>query len=850
MLVRFFADGRFGMLMGILLILVAVYMLIVSISYFAQGAEDQSIVSQNDYATIVEKGEEIGNAGGPLGAFVSHLLLSRWMGLGSFILIFYVGALGVSLVKLKKSRFWPLTFKCLMSAITLSVLTGFLTIGMTSYSYWGGEHGYYVNHLVMTHAGIWGVIGLNILLVAAVVLIFLVEIKMAISAYRRRMQRRREKLERKRALAEARRREAQQRLTPDPIPTQLDNIETHIHPVETVASTPAPGPIAPEPTPAMQSTTVAPGPSTVVNDQSASELDNASSQEEAPLIDATEVKAPEIKPVVEPTPTPSAEQKVEEEAPQPIEQKEVELVLNVAEIEEAPADAQKPDFYDPTAELSHFHGPSIDLLKEYQLKTNNVDIEEQEENKDRITRTLNSYGIEISHIEATVGPTITLYEIIPAEGVRINKIKNLEDDIALSLSALGIRIIAPMPGKGTIGIEVPNRDPQMVPIRNVLSSRKFIESKAALPMAMGFTISNDVYMADLAKLPHLLVAGATGMGKSVGLNTIIASLLYSKHPAELKFVLIDPKMVEFSLYKSLEHHYLAKLPDEEEPIVTDINKAVPTLNSLVAEMEARYLLLKDANVREIKEYNEKFTQRRLNPAHHRYLPYIVVIIDEFADLIMNIGRDVEKPIALIAQKARAVGIHIILATQRPSTNIITGVIKANFPGRIAFRVAQMTDSRTIIDRPGANQLIGKGDMLFLKDGVMERMQCAFISTEEVEAICNEISSEVGYSEAYLLPEYTPPGDGAGGASGNGGAVADTDPLFEDAGRLVIDAQQGSTSHIQRKYNIGYPRAGKIMDQLERAGVVGPTQGSKPRQVLMDSLAFERLIESMQPMQNF
>lgn len=516
-----------------------------------------------------------------------------------------------------------------------------------------------------------------------------------------------------------------------------------------------------------------------------------------------------------------------------------ELEIKVATIEEATE--IRNDVYDPTAELSKYRFPSIELLHEHQIKKNSVDRQEQEENKERITKTLNDYGIAISHIEATVGPTVTLYEIIPAEGVRIAKIKRLEDDIALSLAALGIRIIAPIPGKGTIGIEVPNKDPQTVSIRSIIGSKKFQDCKYALPMAMGSTISNDVFIADLTKMPHLLVAGATGQGKSVGLNAIITSLLYKKHPAELKFVLIDPKMVEFSLYSKLERHYLAKLPDEDDAIITDPAKVVTTLNSLCIEMDNRYALLKEAGVRSLSEYNAKFVARRLNPEKgHRYLPYIVMIVDEFADLIMTAGKEVETPIARIAQKARAVGMHMIIATQRPSTNVITGIIKANFPGRIAFRVSQMVDSKTILDRTGANQLIGRGDMLFSHNGEMQRVQCAFIDTDEVESICDCVDEQIGYDHAYYLPEYIPEAN----ENGSVGTITDRDPLFEEAARFIINSQTASTSSLQRRYSIGYNRAGKIMDQMEAAGIVGPSQGGKPRQVLMDSLQLERVIEMM------
>jgi S-DNA-T family DNA segregation ATPase FtsK/SpoIIIE len=525
-----------------------------------------------------------------------------------------------------------------------------------------------------------------------------------------------------------------------------------------------------------------------------------------------------------------------------VEVKPDEPELNVieTEIEESEDIQLKP--FDPTLELPHYHFPSIDLLNDVPVRTDLVDDNEMEENKARITETLNSYKIAISHIDATVGPTVTLYEIIPAEGIRIAQIKKLEDDIALSLAALGIRIIAPIPGKGTIGIEVPNKEPQMVPIRSVITSKQFQECKYELPMALGATISKDIFIADLAKVPHLLVAGATGQGKSVGLNTIIASLLYKKHPAELKFVLIDPKTVEFKLYSKLEHHYLAKLPGEADPIITDPMKVVATLNSLCQEMEDRFAMFNRAETRDIKEYNQKFVARKLNPEKgHRYLPYIVVIVDEFADLTMVAGKEVERPIARLAQKARAAGIHIILATQRPSTDVITGMIKANFPGRVAFRVMQMVDSRTILDRPGANQLIGKGDMLISLTGEVTRVQCAFISTEEVVNICRAIDDQMGYSEAYPLPE--PMTESDGGGIGNMANVNDLDPLFEEAARFIIESGTASTSSLQRRYQIGYNRAGRIMDQLEARGVVGPASGAKPRSVLIDSLQLERICEA-------
>ncbi|MDR0427735.1 MAG: DNA translocase FtsK [Dysgonamonadaceae bacterium] len=499
--------------------------------------------------------------------------------------------------------------------------------------------------------------------------------------------------------------------------------------------------------------------------------------------------------------------------------------------------------YDPTLEPSHYEFPTLDLLVKYDSSDTQVNYEEQTENKNKIIKTLENYGIKIKSIKATVGPTITLYEIVPEEGVRVSKIRNLEDDIALSLAAIGIRIIAPMPGKGTIGIEVPNKEPKIVSMYSILASRKYQESNFELPIALGKTITNEVFMVDLAKMPHLLVAGATGQGKSVGLNAAITSLLYKKHPAVLKFVLIDPKMVEFSIYSVIEKHFLAKLPDEEHPIITDFTRVIYTLNSLTKEMDDRYTLLQKAGARNVKEYNDKFVNRRLNPLKgHKFMPYIVVIIDEFGDLIMTAGKEIELPIARIAQKARAVGIHMIIATQRPTTNIITGTIKANFPARVAFRVTSMIDSRTILDGPGANQLIGRGDLLFFQGSDTTRVQCAFVDTPEVDKISKFIGNQKGFPTAFELPEYS--GEQGTDASGTID-LSDRDPLFEEAARLIVIQQQGSTSLIQRKFSIGYNRAGRLMDQLEVAGIVGPTQGSKPRDVyVVDEYQLEQKLNSL------
>ncbi len=487
----------------------------------------------------------------------------------------------------------------------------------------------------------------------------------------------------------------------------------------------------------------------------------------------------------------------------------------------------------PKDELSYYKPPTLDLLDKYESPVQSINMEEQTANKDKIVKVLGDFDIQVSSIKATVGPTITLYEITPAPGVRIAKIRGLEDDIAMSLSALCIRIIAPIPGKGTIGIEVPNSNKQIVPMVSLLNSRKFKESDMALPLALGKTISNEIYMVDLAKMPHLLVAGATGMGKSVGLNAIITSLLYKMHPAYLKFVMVDPKMVELSLYKVLEKHFLAKLESEDETIITDVNRVVRTLKSLCVEMDNRYKLLQDARVRSLKEYNDKFLNRQLLPTKgHRFMPYIVVIIDEYGDLMMQAGKDIELPIARIAQKARAVGIHMIIATQRPTTNIITGTIKANFPARMAFRVISPVDSRTILERTGANQLQGRGDMLFLAGNDPVRVQCALVETKEVERVCDYIAEQQGYTSPYYLPEPEEM-EVDGGAAARGGDISNErlDPLFAEAALHVVVNQQGSTSMLQRKFNIGFNRAGRIMDQLCRAGIVGEQEGAKPRQVL-------------------
>lgn len=547
------------------------------------------------------------------------------------------------------------------------------------------------------------------------------------------------------------------------------------------------------------------------------EENNINSIDEFPPIDkiTSEVEAPEIKMEIEAP--------IEETADEKLAQTLVE----------------KQGFFDPTLELSKFRMPGYDLLKDYGDSGITINQEELEANKNKIVETLSNYKIGIANIKATIGPTVTLYEIVPDAGIRISKIKNLEDDIALSLSALGIRIIAPLPGKGTIGIEVPNQKPSIVSMRSVISASRFQNAEMELPIALGKTISNETFVVDLAKMPHLLMAGATGQGKSVGLNAVLTSLLYKKHPAEVKFVLVDPKKVELNIYNKIERHYLAKLPDTEEAIITDNTKVINTLNSLCIEMDNRYELLKNAMCRNLKEYNKKFRERKLNPNDgHSYLPYIVLVVDEFADLIMTAGKEVETPIARLAQLARAIGIHLIIATQRPSVNVITGIIKANFPARIAFRVTSKIDSRTILDSGGADQLIGRGDMLYTQGNELTRIQCAFVDTPEVERIAAYIGGQKGYADAHLLPEYV----GEESISSLDIDASERDALFREAAEVIVTAQQGSASLLQRKLKLGYNRAGRIIDQMEAAGVVGPFEGSKARQVLISDFAsLERLL---------
>ena len=794
----FFSSERVWFLTGLIVCFVVMYLGIAMTSFLFTGGADQSVVESMPLSELPADHARVENWAGVRGAYVAETVMNRWFGVPSFFMLFFLGSAGLWLMRVCRmsllKRFLLCSSMMIWSSVFLS-LTFAPTAG-TSFLYPGGRHGWYLTEMLTRNLGTPGTV---LLLLITAILIAVFTSSLVIPFMQRQLvggwsligekwQRSRE-ARRTRREAEAEEKAKRETTPSEPAPT-IYNKEADTKP----AAAPR------REGPSVEDEGYALGEDD--EDEIAATPIASNGRREAEAVEAPTIFTVEVPREEEPA-TPA------------------EVVAELGE-------------YDPRLDLSNYHFPSLDLLKKYDRNDKPIDMEEQSENQKRIKQTLENFGISISSIKATVGPTITLYEVVPAQGVRISKIRNLEDDIALNLSALGIRIIAPMPGKGTIGIEVPNKDPQIVSMQSVISSRKFIESKYDLPVALGRTITNEVFMFDLCKAPHLLMAGATGQGKSVGLNAIITSLLYKKHPAELKLVLVDPKMVEFSIYAEIERHYLAKLPDEEKPIITDFTKVVHTLNSLCKEMDNRYELLTRAHVRNIKDYNEKFINRRLSPDKgHEYMPYIVVIIDEFGDLIMTAGREIEMPIARIAQKARAVGIHMVIATQRPSTNIITGTIKANFPVRVAFRVSSMIDSRTILDSPGANQLIGRGDLLFSQGSDMTRVQCAFVDTPEVEAISEFIGTQPGYPKAHELPEYDPEGEDDGKSVASD--LSDRDPLFDEAARLVVSQQQGSTSLIQRKFSIGYNRAGRLMDQLQGAGIVGPYEGSKARQVLIQDI---------------
>ena len=768
-------SETFRFIIGLVLIIFAVYLLMAYASFFFTGAADQSILESPD-SRLGATNNHVSNYAGARGAQLSEYLINHCFGIASIFIILFIAVAGMKLMKVYNCRLWKWFTACSLLLIWFSVFLGFTLTPLfdRSFFYPGGLHGYNISQWLVSQIGTPGV---WLLLLAAALSFSIFISRQAIPAIRKAMN-----------LSFLRK-----KASPAPTDTSEQSNET----LGTQEKAPEQAPVIPE-------DTYKPEP------QNAKILSEGTGKDI--LITAV------------PASHPSPEEAMD--APQTDEPVITIETGGSADDEECTQVNMEP--YNPRLDLESYHYPTLDLMKHYENNDPSVNQEEIKANTNRITTVLKSFGIEISSIKATIGPTITLYEITPESGVRISKIRGLEDDIALSLKALGIRIIAPIPGKGTIGIEVPNSESKIVSMQSVIGSKKFQESQYDLPIAFGKTITNEVFMADLCKMPHILVAGATGQGKSVGLNAIITSLLYKKHPAELKFVLIDPKKVEFSIYAAIEKHFLAKLPDEEDAIITDFKKVINTLNSLCIEMDTRYDLLKKAHVRNIKEYNEKFINRRLNPEKgHRFMPYIVVIIDEFGDLIMTAGKEVELPIARIAQLARAVGIHMVIATQRPTTNIITGTIKANFPARVAFRVSSMMDSRTILDQPGANRLIGRGDMLFQQGADPVRVQCAFVDTPEVEKITEYISQQQGYPTAFMLPEYV--GEESESTPGDVD-MNRLDPLFEEAARLIVIHQQGSTSFIQRKFSIGYNRAGRLMDQLEKAGIVGPAQGGKVREV--------------------
>ena len=791
-----FKNEKLNFIVGLILLSLGIFMIVAFVSFINTGNIDLSMIESPRPGEVMNEKGEFVNSCGSLGAYIAYFFMKRCFGLAAFAIPFFL-----ILASLKMMRVYTIVLSKWFLGTSIVMIWASVTLAkflspiFTDSCYNpGGDHGKYACQWTENLVGAPGLTAL--LLITAIA--FLTYLGMETIYVIRKI------------------------LNPSLIFNKV-KFEVSGGKHEDVAN--------------MEIITTQPDPKVFDDPEQQTvefDIDNANENN------------------VDNTPINDIKKETTDENVAPPEEEDGDIKLDVEEMKDEVKASGKSlvtvgnkemEAYDPKLDLENYRYPTLDLLKHYDNDGKPyIDMEEQNANKNRIVEVLRNFGVEIRSIKATVGPTITLYEITPAQGVRISKIRNLEDDIALSLSALGIRIIAPIPGKGTIGIEVPNAKPNIVSMESILNSKKFQESQMELPCAVGKTITNEVFMFDLAKIPHLLVAGATGQGKSVGLNAIITSLLYKKHPAELKIVLIDPKKVEFSIYTPLEKHFLAMVPDEgAEPIITDVTKVVRTLNSLCKEMDTRYDLLKLAGARNIKEYNKKFKDRQLNPQNgHKFMPYIVVVIDEFGDLIMTAGKEIELPIARIAQLARAVGIHMVIATQRPTTTIITGNIKANFPGRIAFKVSAMIDSKTILDRPGANQLIGRGDMLFLNGNEPVRVQCAFVDTPEVERINQFIAQQQGYVTPFELPEPDT-GDGEMG----GAADVDMqhlDPLFEDAARVIVLSQSGSTSLIQRKFSIGYNRAGRIMDQMEKAGIVGVASGSKPREVLIqDEMSLENLL---------
>ena len=807
-IIRFFTDRRLHVFFGVACLLVGCVMAVILVSHLRNGGVDQSRAANLNVEQIATDAQPVENSGGAIGAKLSQILFAESLGLGSLVIALYLIILGITIVRHKPLNFWSKTFKALLLTIALSVVPGLVCYSAGTEISWGGIHGHAVNETLMRLGGPVIAVAVSCVILAAIGSVYLNDIIYAWRVWRQKQ----------RAISDA-----------------LPSFRSHSH-------------------------------AAALDDKSIVEPDDVPLEPEPEYENEPELEL-EPEPQSEPDPEPEADT-LSFDTPEPVEEPAPATAFSidspaVQEVTTTPdlgfsVDVPEADTiddgravtetkpYDHRASLSRYKFPTLDILDEAPGRTT-VDEEEQQQNKKRIIKALADHKVTISSIKATVGPTVTLFEVVPTEGTRIAQIKRLEDDIAMTLKARGIRIIAPMPGKGTVGIEVPNSDPQTVSMRSVLASTKFRECKKALPVALGATVSNDIFVADLASMPHVLVAGATGQGKSVGLNCIIASLLYKKHPTELKFILIDPKEVEFSLYSRLCNHYLAAVPgvDEETGIITKHENVLMALNSLCVLMDQRYSLLRKAGVRNIVEYNRKFTAHELNPENgHDFMPYIVVIIDEFADLIMTAGKEIELPVTRITQKARAVGIHMVIATQRPSTNVLTGLIKANCPTRIAFRVMQMVDSRTILDRPGANQLIGRGDMLYSQGGEVERMQCAFIDTDEVDRLCRFVGEQIGFEKPYMLPE--PKFTDENSMTGTSHATApgaERDPLFDEAARFIITQSTASVSSLQRRYQIGYNRAGKIMDQMEASGIVGPAVGAKPRNILVDGPTLDLILEN-------
>lgn len=774
----FLKDPRFVLAVGFVLIISSIFLFVSFISFLFTWSADMSIIVPNENSNILEEAKEIQNWLGYLGAWASHHIIYNGFGIGSFAIPVLMFIVGFKLAfKRALLPVFSVTIFSVFTAVWVGLLFGYLTLSVSGEAEWSYLGGKVGFTLAQLSTGLLGWGTFLLLVLSLFIFIIFFFNVTAIHAFQ----------------------------VKDPKPMGNDAI--------------------------------------LATDTPAEYLD-----EKDKWVDPDKEIIPEPVVLVKPpeTKNPVNEVKLEvEKPPEPRkETRQPDFIVEERTETDETADklVEEKGLYDPTMDLSGYKFPPLELLNEYETGKVQVTQEELNQNKDKILATLTNFKIGITSIKATIGPTVTLYEIVPDAGIKISRIKNLEDDIALSLAALGIRIIAPIPGKGTIGIEVPNKNREMVSIRSVLGSPGFVKTDKELPIAIGKTISNEVLVIDLAKMPHLLVAGATGQGKSVGLNVILASLLYKRHPSQLKFVLVDPKKVEMSLFSKIERHYLAKLPNSEEAIITDTKKVVHTLNSLCIEMENRYEILKDAGARNLKEYNAKFVGRKLNPKEgHRFLPYIVLVIDELADLMMTAGKEVETPIARLAQLARAIGIHLVVATQRPSVNVITGVIKANFPARLSFRVTSKVDSRTILDAGGADQLVGQGDMLLSSGSDVIRIQCPFVDTPEIEKLCDFIGAQRGYDSAYLLPEFE--GEDESGASSVD--LSERDALFEEAAQLMVNHQQGSTSLLQRKLKLGYNRAGRLIDQLEAAGIVGPFEGSKAREVLIkDQLSLEQLLNSL------